>query len=645
MIKLYINDVLIEGLDEAIVLTKAVNNLGDLPSRQGEFSNTIKVPKTKGNCKALGFSEQQTLKANYQFKKLTFELYETEALISLGSARLLNATSEFELVLLSDNSDWTGTISDKSLQDLDLSALDFPFLPANVASRRLNTSGVCFPNVWYGAYIDAARPFDVPDFMPAFFIDYIVEKIFSEIGYSIQNNLPASSKALWDKMLTIYSKKVWFADMEGLSFHGKLYDQVGVTPNSPLNAVGGDYIIKQDSNISSVTGFPITGKAWFSSGVGVSHPADLYKNWRIKFSIEYTTLAIAGDIDVVAVMAHGNFIIGTVNIAAAGTVYDFDFTTALVPTGTTTSTAFAIDLTNVAGTGINITNAEIWLSNDKAGKAPQLYSTSQEYLTNLSGALPDLKQSDLVKTLFNQFSIICSTDTLNKKITFTQLDSLIENISSAPDWSSKVDLSEPCELLFDFWDNYFQLNEFLYKDDSNDDRIAFTKTGAGSIAYPNLNLPPSGVVYESEFSALVRSFEWNGAVQTDELAQCECRTLGDLNWKLGVSDITALNLITQFGQSAPSQSNEISFEGLDFATLISNNYNALKAVFRNSKALKVLIRLTRAEYNSIDFSVPVFIDFTTEDSGHVRGHFYINLIDQYEVGENASCFVTLIQID
>jgi len=645
MIKLYINDVLIEGLEEAIRLTKAVNNLGDLPSRQGEYSNTIRVPKTKNNCMALGFSEQQTVKPNFQFKSLTFELYETEVLISLGSARLLNVISEFEIVLLSDNSDWTGRISDKSLQDLDLSALDFSLLPAEVASRRLNTSGVCFPNVWYGEYIDAARPFDVPDFMPAVFIDYLVNKMFSEIGYTIQNNLPAAQRALWDSMLTIYSKKIWFADMEGFSFHGKLYDQVGVTPNSPLNAVGGDYIIKQDTNISSVSGFPITGKSWFSSGVGVSHPADLYKNWRIKFSIEYTTLAIAGDIDVVVVMAHGSFIIGTVNIAAAGTVYDFDFTTALVPTGTTTSSAFAIDLTNVSGTGINITNGEIWLSNEKAGKAPQLYSTSLEYFTNLSGALPDINQSELIRTLFNQFSIICSTDTLKKIVTFTQLDSLIENISSAPDWSSKVDLTEPCELLFDFWDNYFQLNQFIYKDDQSDDRIAFTNTGAGSIAYPNLNLSNTGVIFESEFSAIARSFNWNGALQTKELAQCECRTLGDLNWKLAVSNITALNLVTQFGQSAPAQSNEISFNGLDFASLILSNYKALKAVFKNSKALKVLIRLSRAEYNTIDFSVPVFLDFKTEDSGHVRGHFYINLIDQYEVGENASCFVTLIQID
>jgi hypothetical protein len=645
MIKLYINDVLIEGLDEAIRLTKAVNNLGDLPSRQGEFSNTINVPKTKNNCSALGFGEQQTVKPNYQFQKLTFELYESEVLISLGTARILTVNQDFEIVLLSDNSDWTGTISDKSLQDLDLSALDFSFLPAEVASRRLNTADVCFPNVWYGEYINPLRPFDVPDFMPAVFIDYLVNKIFSEIGYSIQNNLSASAKELWDKMVTIYSKKVWFYDLEGFAFHGKLYEQVNVIPNSPLNSVGGDYIYKQDSNITSVAGFPISGKSWFSSGFGAVHPPSLYRNWRINFGLEYTTIAIAGNVDVVVIMDHGSFIIGTVYIDTALQVYDFDFTTALVPAGITTSTTFSIDLTNVGGSGINIKYGEIWLSNDKAGKAPQLYSTSLEYFTNLSGALPDIKQSELIRTLFNQFSIICSTDTLKKIVTFTQLDSLVSNIHTAPDWTSKIDLTEPVEFIFDFWDNYFQLNEFIYKDDERDSRIAFTKTGAGSIAYPNLNLPPSGIVFESAFSAISRSFEWNGAVQTKELAQCESRTEGDLNWKLGVSEITALNLITQFGQSAPTQSNEISFEGLDFASLISSNYNALKAVFKNSKAIKCLLRLTRAEYNSIDFSMPIFLDFTTEENGHVRGHFYINLIDQYEVGENASCYVTLIQID
>jgi len=645
MIELYINSVLIEGLEDDIVLTKAVNDIGDLPSRQGEYSNTISVPMTKGNCAALGLTENVGSGSQIPKQVLTYELLDLGVLISYGSARLINVKEGFEIVLLSNNSDWTGLLKDRSLQDLDVSEYDYNLIPAQVASKRLITTGRVLANIWYGEHRDPAKPFDVSEFQPSFYFNYLLALIYSEVGYTLVNNLRADSIALLAKMVTIQSKDKWMQRLDGYAFHGKLYEKVNMTPNSPYNAVGGDYITKQASDIVVSDGFPITGKDWFANNVSLLHPSNLYKNWRIKFVLKCSAVSIAGNVDVVAVMTHGTFIIGSVYIDTAGVEYTFDFTTANVPTGVTTGTGFAIDLTALGASGIDVISGDVWLTDPKASKAEQIISTTWEYKADVGGALPDIKQSDFLLYIFNLFCVLVSTDSVNQEVTLVQLDTLLDNIPNAVDWSSKVDLTEQIEIEFDFWDNYFQSNRFSYKQDDRDTRIAGSELGLGKLLYPNANLPTEGDLYESVFTGITRSYEWNGVTNIQELAQCESRTLGDLNWKVGVVDITTENRITQWGQAAPSQSAEVSFTGLNFQEKIDENYLALKNIFENTKALRMLIRLTRSDFADIDFGTPVFIDVLTPENGQVRGHFYVNKIEQYKAGSHAGCYVQLIQID
>jgi hypothetical protein len=577
---------------------------------------------------------------------LKYEILDLGVLISYGSARVISARQGvFEIVLLSNNSDWASLLQDRSLQDLDVSYYDYNLIPAQVASKRLITTGRVLANIWYGEHRDPARPFDISEFQPSFYFAYLLEKIYSEAGYTLINNLRSDTIALLDKMVTVQSKDKWMQRLNGYALHGKLYKEIGITPNSPYNGVGGDYITKKAANIVVNDGFQITGKNWFTNNVSITHPPDLYKNWRIKFIMTCSGVSIAGNVDVVVLMAHGTFVIGSVYIDTAGVEYTFDFTTANVPTGVTTVTGFAIDLTGLAITGIDIVDGDVWLSDPNASKVEQPISTTWEYRADSGGALPDIKQSDFLLYIFNLFCVLVSTDSVNQEVTLVQLDTLLDNIPNAIDWSDKVDLTEPIEIEFDFWDKYFQSNRFIYKQDDRDTRIAGSDLGIGRIEYPNENLPKEGDIFESEFTGISRSYDWNGVTNVQELAQCESRTLGDLNWKVGVVDITTLNRITQFGLSAPSQSAEVSFTGLSFQENINKNYLALKNIFENSKAIKILIRLTRHDFANIDFGVPVFLDVNTPDNGQIRGHFYVNLIEQYKAGSHASCYVQLIQID
>jgi len=253
--------------------------------------------------------------------------------------------------------------------------------------------------------------------------------------------------------------------------------------------------------------------------------------------------------------------------------------------------------------------------------------------------LPKIKQADLLKTIVNQFSLLISTNTLSKEVSFIPLDKLIDNIGIAIDWSDKIDLSEEHEVLYNFFENYFQKNWLIYKDDDKDTNIAGSGLGNSYLLFSDENAQLDGTLFESEFSAISR-VEVDGV----QLATSPFYPSEDLNPKLGVSKITSDNLIQQIYEAAPTQSNEIFFNDISFAKLLATNFEALKRVLANGIAIKILVRLTRSDFTNIDFSIPIFLDVMTA-KGQLRGHFYINEISQYNVGANDSCEVTLIQID
>lgn len=642
MIELFINGTLIEGLDDEIALTKAVNDLGELPTRQGEFSNTINIPMTKSNCLALGSIEDVNSLSTVINSLNSYELYDYGVLISTGYARVISLNDTIEINLFSGNADWSSLLKDKSVRDIDVSDLDYSIVPSEVASRRNNTSVMCCPNIWYGAYYDPARQNDSMDFLPAFFTDEIVKRMFDEISYTLINNLPTDKKALWDKIITIHTRNKWQYDLDGYDFYVTLAPQL-TTITSSLAFFGGDRVLKMSNDITVVGGFQIALKEW-STLTPTIYSINLTTNRNILENIGGYV-----DVQIMSVTTPGILsfesestlnVIGELNVTATG-IYRVNFSSdAIFNAPVIAAQRFLARWGAPTDITYRILGGEIYNTNVNAKNAIQGYSLTQEYVTNLDGVLPEVKQSDLLVTLFNIFCIITTTDVYSREVTFNTLDTLIDNIPNAIDWTDKLDLSEEPEILFDFFDNYFQRNIFKYKDDDKDPRIAFTRFGEGVIDYNNNNLDSQGEVFESAFSATQRANE-----RLIPIAAAECRLYGNLNWKLGVSKITTDNLITQFGLSAPTNSNEVFFDDLLFTNLINENYNTLKRVFANGRAIKLLVRLSRTDYQSIDFTTPIFIDIVTERHGNIRGHFYINEIEQYAVGKRDSTYVTLVKID
>lgn len=650
MIELIINDQIITGLDK-IRLTKAVNDLGDLPSRQGEFSVTITAPPTKSNYLAFGMIEQINNLSRVPKQINTYYLYESGVLISNGTARILSIKNGIEFVLLSNNSDWVGLLEDRSLRDVSMSEHDYSLIPSDVAARRLNTTQMCLPNVYYN-FIDGARPYDCFDLKPCFFISHIIDKIFTAIGYTLANQMNASDLAIYERIVNIPSDEWLQVSYNGISYKGSIAfsDNGGGGWNATELYVGGDKFFRGTNTIP--WGYPITGKG--SAVILTTNQIEIItktiKPQSIQgfIEVEFTNnqtipqlveLYLENFVTGLPLMTLGTLTVNTLGVKRID--YNVDVT----------NFAFAVNLldayiklkvgtfgTNGVGT-YKILDGMITIYDDGFNILPQRVSTTYEMVADVTGSLPQIKQTDLLRTIVNQFSLLLSTNTITKEVFFIPLDNVIDNISNAIDWSDRVDLTEEHEILYNFFDNYFQSNWFRYKDDEKDLLIKGREIGDSVIAYDNENLPIEGDLFVSEFSAIERE-----TISGKEIASCKFYPDQTFNPKLGVSEITTNNLITQFVQSAPTQSNEIFFDDIAFANLIPNNYQALQRILSNGIAIKMLMRLTRADFTNMDFSVPVFLDVITQ-KGHVRGHFYVNQISQYNVGAHDSCEVTLIQID
>lgn len=648
MIELFINGTLIEGLEDEIALTKAVNDLGELPTRQGEFSNTINIPMTKSNCLALGSIEDVNSLSTVINSLNNYELYDYGVLVSTGYARVISLNETIEINLFSGNADWSSLLKDKSVRDIDVSDLNYSITPTQVAARRELQTEMALPNVWYGGpymingtAIPNATNWNTMFFLPCFFIAELVKRMFAEINYTSIINLRPNAQALYDKMITIHSKQKWMYDLEGYNFHVTLAESTVFASDTFF---GGGVVNKKADDIEVVRGFPYTVTKDF---VPIATPTDLkvltFESDRnldatLGGYIKIQVLSVTTPGTVLFVAQNSNTAIGILNVTTTG-IFTVNFQPSVGTPSGTTYRYYILDGTTVFTYAI--LEGELYSTNDEANQASQYASDVDEYVANVEGCLPAIKQSDLLITLFNIFGIITSTNVYDRVVKFSQLDTLIDNIPNAIDWTDKLDLSEEPEILFDFFDNYFQRNLFRYKpDDKDENGVAGTTYGQGFIDYDNKNLDVEDAVFESVFSAIIRRHEL-----IPPIANCDSRAVGDLNFKIGYVKLTTDNLITQQGQSAPTNSNEVFFDDLLFTNLINENYNTLKRVFANSRAIKLLVRLSRTDYQSIDFTTPIFIDIVTERHGNIRGHFYINEIEQYAVGKRDSTYVTLVKID
>lgn len=479
--------------NETIAIDYAMFSLDDISARNGSRSYTFKLPDTVANRIAFEMAYDISNLTFLPYQKLNARLLSDGVDMGVVYAELLSFNDGYSVALYGGNSGFFINISGRKLVDLELSEYDHFFNFDNAIASFSNSQGYIYPVIDYFAnspnsYIsDSYRRLRVDYLLPAIFFKTVIDKIITEAGYAVVDETAEQHPEIFDLILP------GSRQLKSNFFGNKYLGTFAVSTTFTVGSSGG-----------------LAVAAVFGTVVSYN-----YNFWQLPLSIfaipELSDIEYTFSFEV----RNSNALLSitlSVNLGLEGVR-----TYVILPSTTVTHTV-TISKTDADNPGLETNGGypigvSFW---DNAGG--QLEITSNTTLTiskvtikeqidlvygdyvSTSGALPDMLQSELLK---NYLQLTCSIITVNEvsKIVYIKPFSVLQkNISSAVNWSDKLDLSILPEISF-AGDYYAQSNKMLYKQDGEEIKPIGTD---GVIEIDNANLPAEKNIIELIFAGTNR---------------------------------------------------------------------------------------------------------------------------------------------
>ncbi len=622
--------------DNVLAISRAVNDIGDIQGRDGDFSpnfNAAMIPSNK-----LLFESAHVLISGttLPYEKIPAYISKNGNPISFGYCLLLEVTDVFRLSYYGGNADWFKTMGDKKLSDLDLSALNHLWTAANVRDARLNntvwTDAYTYPNVDYGPWQVGPTVYWT-DFFPGVWGKYLLVKIIEEAGFTLAGDFI-------DNDTNLAKLHIPFC---GRFIRDRNYDNRNSGEwNTPVSVYNGttfsdDLVL---TNTISQTHYNILNDA--SGIITILDKCEL--TFRIKVTVTNTDIlpqAFAFRInytDASGVLQNEVIIDNTTDPLdipiPAGATKTFELTLTRDIDRTTITFDWLMLINPV--TAVSVCEFEIisYVVDEETEDYLAIDETFN-YIT-LASILPEVKQKDLLLTVFNQFCLMCDTDHQINYVNIFNFNTVLGNIPNAYDWSNKLDRSVTPRMRFVF-NQYAQTNKFLYKDDpENEYLLAAPEFGGGEIEIANENLEVIKTVFQSEFASVIRQSEsFSGTVRMAFIPKFPAGDEVDCEPYMGVIEFETIHLVTMDGYAV--ETTQPAMHEIGFSYLIPLYYGALETILTESKIVECLIMLSATDMNQLDFSKPVWIDY-------FNAYFYINAIQQFKLTSHESTTVQLVRL-
>jgi len=523
---LYINQIEVDISDKfAIPLTYEISDITDISKRKGNSSKTITLPGTQKNVQLMSqifttsFTDKlqggSPLVMNIDPSvKTPAEYYDDESnvlifkgLCQVLECRLSNEMWEFDVLLFSEQIDFMANLSKIKLNELDLTEYNHDWTRANIENSWTGTikkNAANYSNIsgsnwlgegYYYGLIEHGyeRPqidsFPVDTIPPQVFIKTLVDKMFTEAGYTYDS----------DFFLSQTFKKLL------LPFHGgKLpsIDQVFSTANSVEtdidNPTASSGILETTQSMFNTLPLspnyftflynqPVNTPLDVQSGTVVDPGGQVGSNAPLTFTASnegYYTIDFSGtlDIDLTLSPVNGS---GTYSTGFGGSAFLYTYidgalwNSTLVNTFTTTgssltysaSPSVAVTLTPYLYSS-QVVTFEIYYINtwsatfleDTAGSPTTTGCTIDTLLTantlelditldvqqvlagnplNLKYFMPDMKCDVFFKGLVNMFNLFIKTDDdTDKKLKIEPLNDFYSGSNNATVWTELVDPSK-----------------------------------------------------------------------------------------------------------------------------------------------------------------------------------------------------------
>ena len=684
MVEIIVNNESLDLLEgEVLALNISINDIGDLSKTKGDYSNTFNIPATARNLSILGYVDSLTIDTATTNELLQARLKQDGAtfrdgFISIDGYDDNNKT--IEVVFYGGNVSWFDEIKDKSLRDIDLTEWNHTYNITSVLNSFSNTEGYIYPLVNYGRLtLEGTYQTEIYDWMPGMYVHTLVNNLFRDLGYKLKGSFIES--AIYKRLIIPYC-------LEGIRFFN--YDDKDArnvrasadgTQTWSSFSPGGEVKLNMGSvEYGNKAGLYNTSTSTYTVDWGgkISVGSFVEVTFSVGATINYTDLSIVikkNGTDVIVVPLGG---------AIPGRPNPYGNAEAL-SVNTVDTDYYELFLRYDAGAPattdtVTIKEAELEVFDSLNG-----LENSRVYM---SGTLPDIKQSDLMNTLFNQFGLIVQENSELKEIEINFFSDVKKNIHRAVDWSDKIDMSKRPSLKFgSLLSKYGKVNNFKYKENDDDDALADFNSGYdynkgdGFFTLNSDLAQPESDVFESEFSATVdapcfiNGSGWGSRLTfiprySDPAAGIEDYDIDPMPRMLicipnvYVSEFLFsqyvyikynTNTLNQAINTAPyayfdkgllNSSLDQFNDSLIFSRRISPEYKSdalLDTYYKDyiellndSKLLKCLVDLNPIDIHNLDLNVPVYLS-------QYNSYFYVNKIEEYRAGAE-STRVELIKI-
>ena len=460
--------------DDEIEVEKQIKLFEDISTTDGDYSYAFDLQKTLHNTKLLGNPFPDNI-AKPVYQRISAQLLGNSGAVTYdGYIRVERITDVYECSFFAGNNNWFGMISGH-LTELDFSQYDVEQTEENIIASWGQSEGIVFPFLDNGGLVTRSYPeLKIEDFVGAFYIKTIFNRIFVEAGIKIQGELLEDWH--FNNAICIKSSK----DQEEINARSAYVQK---TPNQVI----------ADNTLTKVTydddsTFPFhDGSSDLWDLTNNQYVADVKMNVRIESTISLHTTGIAGT------WAVSIYINGV--LLRSKIVFIFDDTVI------TNSFSYIIQLN--AGDVMEIKAIQNNVDDDAATLLSGTLRITPIYIykTFGSAAVPNWTSQQFVSNVLRIFNVLPSYNAGTATLTLN----LFEKLKA----KSPLDLSEyvsDTEVDYqEFVSDYAQKSKLGYNEVDFDDLKAYNKGkifkyGQGVIDVNNGFLEDEDEILKSDFS-------------------------------------------------------------------------------------------------------------------------------------------------
>lgn len=572
--ELYINGDKVDVGDTGISLNYKSNLLTDISKIVSNNSYTIKLPKTAKNLALIECSHIPSSTSRYPYLKHKGSVLRNGIEIIKDANVVLLKTGESIEIALS----WGNVTNFASIVNDDKKLTDIPHGTVEgidwIVWNNKGSNSAQFPLIDYGFNSGDPNVW----YRPVVTVKWILDKIQEQ--NEITFNFPVDKLSFINKMIVpllnnndsqeLYDKYPSYLNVDG-------YNTVANSVSYLKLSYTGD---NTQINFAEVSGY-------YNSDLYTKWDADLKISGDVSLSVAYN---IGTDyynkelrLHVKEIDSLGNVVIKNTIIKKTKSAY---VEAPLIKLVFNFDETIHVDL----GQYVDLVYQSADISTINHSVLSLSFSARGEFYFGekfpLVPNLPDIKQIEFIKAVASIVGLFALPDGENG-IKFIPFDNLSANKSKAVDWTNRVIMAynrvTPRNLQYTL-DNIAQNNWFRYKEDDN---VMGNYDG-------NIQVDDATIEYERDAITLPFS---------------ACSTKG------GVAYIP-LYSYNEKGELEYNKTNprillldgtKGIFKGLEWTTLIANNYQTYKGLINNAKVVAEYIRLNSIELRDLEMDIPVYL--------------------------------------